>query len=165
MRGELGCVGWRLTSKAKDLLLVLIRSLLPALSMRTGHSGTVTCEPTPLYPSNCPPYQIQPNSHVPAHFVFLFVPSSGVGCTTLPLPEIHASAFFFLSFFLSAVYFRPAGSDAIADLSPCHSFQNHHGLIRYWDMTRDGDEAKYGAVFDEAGMLARFGLVQRESED
>ena len=23
---------------------------------------------------------------------------SGVGCTTLPLPEIHASAFFFLSF-------------------------------------------------------------------
>ena len=25
--------------------------------------------------------------------------SCGVGCTTLPLPEIHASAFFFLSFF------------------------------------------------------------------
>ena len=80
--------------------------------------------------------------------------------------QIHTYLHTLFSFsFRPAVYFRSAGLDAIADLPPCHSFQNHHGLIRYWDMTRDGDEAKYGAVFDEAGMLARFGLVQRESED
>lgn len=37
-----------------------------------------------------------------------------------------------------------------------------HSWIRYWDMTYAGDEAKYGAVFDEAGMLARFGLLQSQ---